>query len=82
MIMKFGTGIKLDALYTMATKKFVTSLLLRSYDVMTRILRKLREIRHQNENVAERFYIDLKGPIGVFVPLLHLTIPFFETRNV
>ena len=34
---------------------------------------------HQNENVAERFYIDLKGPIRVFVPELHLTIPFSGT---
>ena len=36
--------------------------------------------KHQNENVAERFYIDLKGPIGVpigvLVPELHLTVPF------
>ena len=28
MIVKFGTGIKLDVFYTMVTKKFVTSLLL------------------------------------------------------
>ena len=33
-IMKFGTGIKLDVFYTTATKKFVTSLLLRNYDVI------------------------------------------------
>ena len=38
MIMKFGTGIKLDAFYKMVTNKFVTSLLLRNYDVMTCIL--------------------------------------------
>ena len=38
MIMKFGTGIQLDAFYTMITKKFVTSLLLRYYDVITCIL--------------------------------------------
>ena len=38
MIMKFGTGIKLDAFYTMATKQIVTSLLLRHYDVITCIL--------------------------------------------
>ena len=31
MIMKFGTGIKLDVFYTMITKKFVMSLLLRNY---------------------------------------------------
>ena len=31
MIMKFGTGIKLDIFYTMVTKKFVTSL--RNYDI-------------------------------------------------
>ena len=35
MIMKFGTGIKLDVLYTMVTKNFVTSLLLRNFDVIT-----------------------------------------------
>ena len=29
IIMKFGTGIKLDAFYRMITKTFVTSLLLR-----------------------------------------------------
>ena len=38
MIMKFGTGIKLDEFYTMVTKKFVTSLLLCNYDVITFIL--------------------------------------------
>ena len=38
MIMKFGTGVKLDVFYTKVTKKFVTSLLLRHYDVMTCIL--------------------------------------------
>ena len=38
MIMKFGTSIKLDAFYTMVTKKFVTSPLLRNYDVITCIL--------------------------------------------
>ena len=38
MITKFGTGIKLDVFYTMVTKHFVTSLLLRNYDVITCIL--------------------------------------------
>ena len=38
MIMKFGTGIKLDVFYTMVTEKLVASLLLRNYDVMTSIL--------------------------------------------
>ena len=38
MIMKFATGIKLDVFYTMVTKEFVTSLLLRHYDVITCIL--------------------------------------------
>ena len=38
MIMKFGTGVKLDVFYTMVTKTFVTSLLLRHYDVKTCIL--------------------------------------------
>ena len=35
MIMKFGTGVKLDVFYTVVTKNFVTSLLLRHYDVIT-----------------------------------------------
>ena len=35
MMMKFGTGTKLDVFYTVVTKTFVTSLLLRSYDVIT-----------------------------------------------
>ena len=38
IIMKFGTGIKLDVSYTMVIKKFVTSLLLRNYDIITCIL--------------------------------------------
>ena len=38
MIMKFVTGVKLDVFYTMVRKKFVTSLLLRHYDVITCIL--------------------------------------------
>ena len=38
MITKFGTGIKLDVIYTMVTKMFVTSLLFRNYDVITCIL--------------------------------------------
>ena len=38
MIMKFGTGIKRDVFYTMETEEFVTSLLLRHYDVITCIL--------------------------------------------
>ena len=38
MIMKSGTGVKLDAFYTMVTKKCVISLLLRHYDVITCIL--------------------------------------------
>ena len=38
MIIKFDTGIKLDIFYAMVTKTFVTSLLLRSYDVITCIL--------------------------------------------
>ena len=38
MIMKFGTGIKLDVFYTMVTKTFPTSLPLRNYDVITCIL--------------------------------------------
>ena len=42
MIMKFGTGIKLDVFYTLVTKTFVTSLLLRNYDVITCILADAR----------------------------------------
>ena len=38
MIAKFLTGIKLDVFYIMVTKKFVASLLLRNYDVITVIL--------------------------------------------
>ena len=38
VIMKFGTGVKLDVFYTMVTKKCVTPLLLRHYDVITCIL--------------------------------------------
>ena len=38
MIKKFGTGVNLDVFYIMLTKQFVTSLLLRHYDVITCIL--------------------------------------------
>ena len=38
IIMKFGTGIKLDVFYTMVAKQFVTSMLLHNYDVITCIL--------------------------------------------
>ena len=38
MIMKFGTSIKLDVFCTMIRNIFVTSLLLRNYDVITCIL--------------------------------------------
>ena len=38
MIMKFGTSVKLDVFHTMVTKEFVTSLLLRQYDVISCIL--------------------------------------------
>ena len=31
MIMKFGTGVRLDVFYTMVAEKFLTSLLLRHY---------------------------------------------------
>ena len=38
-IMKFGTSInKLDVFYTVETKEFVASLLLRNYDVIIFIL--------------------------------------------
>ena len=38
MIMKIGIGINLDVFYTMVSKKFVTSLPLRNYGVITCIL--------------------------------------------
>ena len=38
MIMKLDTGIKLDVFYTVVTKMFVTSLLLRNYDAKPFIL--------------------------------------------
>ena len=38
MIMKFSTDVKLDVFYTVVTNEFVTSLLLRHYDVITCIL--------------------------------------------
>ena len=38
VMMKFATGIKLDVFYTVVTKHFVTSLLLRNYDVIILIL--------------------------------------------
>ena len=38
MIMKFGRGVKLDVFYTLVSKKFVTSLLLHNYDIITCIL--------------------------------------------
>ena len=38
MIMKFTTDVKLDVFYTLVSKEFVTSLLLRHYDVITCIL--------------------------------------------
>ena len=39
----------------------------------------LMKNQHQNENVAECFYYDLKGPTGVFIPELYLTIHFSGT---
>ena len=38
MIMKLGTDIKLDVFYAMVRKNFVTSLLLRNFDVISCIL--------------------------------------------
>ena len=35
MIMKYSTNMKLDVFYTVVAQKFVASLLLRNYDVMT-----------------------------------------------
>ena len=54
MIMKSGTGIKLDVFYTMVTKKFVTSLLLRNYDVITCIL------ADAFTDLVEIWYLDLE----------------------
>ena len=42
MAMIFGTGIKLRVFYTTVAKMFVTSLLLRVYDVITCILAELK----------------------------------------
>ena len=39
MIIKFGTDIKFDVFCIVVTKTFVTSLILRNYDVITFILR-------------------------------------------
>ena len=47
--------------------------------VLSAFLRKFMRNQHQNENVAERFYIDLKGPVRVFVPELHMIVPFSGT---
>ena len=44
LIMKFGRGIKLDVFYTLVSKKFVTSLLLRNYDVIICILASVRSL--------------------------------------
>ena len=38
MVMKFGTCVMLDVFYTMVKEMFVTSLILRHYDVITCIL--------------------------------------------
>ena len=35
MTMKFGKDMKLDVFYTVVSKKFVTLILLRNYDVIT-----------------------------------------------
>ena len=57
MIMKFGTGIKLDVFYTVVIKTFVTSLLLRNYDVITCILApKTPKTLH---NLAEIWYSEV-----------------------
>ena len=45
VIRKFGTGIKLDVFYTMVTIRFMTSLLLCNYDVITCILADVWVIR-------------------------------------
>ena len=38
LIMKIGTNVKLDILYTLVIKKFVTSLIPRNYNAITCIL--------------------------------------------
>ena len=43
MTMKFGTGVKLDVFNTVLTKKFVTSLLLHHYNVITCILAQISD---------------------------------------
>ena len=48
MIIKFGRGIKLDVFYTLVSKKFVTSLLLHNYDVITCILADDRSLNFRS----------------------------------
>ena len=41
MIVEFGTSMKLDVFYTIVTKRFVMSILLHNYDIITCILTDL-----------------------------------------
>ena len=63
MITKSGTAMKLDVFWTLATNSFVTSLLLRNYDVITCILAnewaKLSDTRNSQTPslIWPKFYI-------------------------
>ena len=63
MIMKLGIGVKLEVFYTMVTKTFMTSLLLRHYEVMTCILAdaeaKLSDARNSQTDFAEIRYLEI-----------------------
>ena len=60
MIMKCGTGVKHDVLYTMVAKRFMTSLLLRHYDVMTCILANAQALTSDARNSQTLLLIALK----------------------
>ena len=70
MIMKFGTGIKLDVFYTMITKKFVKSLLLRNYDVITCILADAQALISDAPNSQTSTLIWLKFGTSSFFEML------------
>ena len=58
IIMKFGTGIKLDEFYTMVTKTFVTSLLCRNYDIIALfLLPKNDDVTHREWTSSPRMHI-------------------------
>ena len=56
LLMKFGRGIKFNVFYTMLSKKVVTSLLLRNYDVITCSLVDDRSLKSIQVNLFLRNY--------------------------